>query len=138
MFIDLQMPNIKGSEKEQLEQMRSYLYRIIPQLQIVLNSIETSVSNNSIIATQRISTSNKELGSEAINLNTLKKQDIYTQNLNVNAKLALNYPVVKAGYLEVITNTAGYVLQRYTAYDCSSIHIRYYYRNSWHNWKKIL
>lgn len=135
MFIDLQMPNINGSEKEQLEQMRSYLYRIIPQLQIVLNSIEI---NNSSIAEQRISTSNKELGAKAIDLNTLKKQDIYTQNLNVNAKLALNYPVVKAGYLEVITNTAGYVLQRYTAYDCSSIHIRYYYRNSWHNWKKIL
>lgn len=138
MFIDLQMPNIKGSEKEQLAQMRSYLYRIIPQLQIVLNSIEISASNNSSIAEQRISTSNKELGAKAIDLNNLKKQDIYTQNLNVNAKLELNYPVVKAGYLEVLTNTSGYVLQKYTAYDCSSIHIRYYYSNSWHNWKKIL
>ena len=41
MSVDLRMPNITGSEREQLTQIRSYLYQLIPQLQWALNNINT-------------------------------------------------------------------------------------------------
>lgn len=44
MGFDFRMPSIVGSDKEKLEQIRSYLYQFIPQLQWALNSIETSSS----------------------------------------------------------------------------------------------
>lgn len=43
MATELRLPNINGSsEKEQLAQIRSYLYQFIPQLQWVLNNMSTS------------------------------------------------------------------------------------------------
>lgn len=42
MGIELRMPNINGNEREQLIQIRSYLYQIIPQLQWALNNVETT------------------------------------------------------------------------------------------------
>lgn len=71
------------------------------------------------------------------NLDDFKNGGIYTQDLNVNASTDRNYPRAVAGYLEVLINPTGYVLQRYTAYDCTSIHIRYFYENTWHNWRSI-
>lgn len=38
MSIDLRLPDIKGNEREQLKQIRSYLYQLIPQLQFALNN----------------------------------------------------------------------------------------------------
>ena len=71
------------------------------------------------------------------NLDDFKNGGIYTQDLNVNASTDRNYPRAVAGYLEVLTNPTGYVLQRYTAYDCTTIHIRYFYGNTWHDWRSI-
>lgn len=71
------------------------------------------------------------------NLDDFKNGGIYTQDRNVNASTDRNYPRAVAGYLEVLTNPTGYVLQRYTAYDCTTIHIRYFYGNTWHNWRSI-
>ena len=43
MKLDLRMPNINGvTEREQLAQIRSYLYQFIPQLQWALSTIDTS------------------------------------------------------------------------------------------------
>ena len=48
MQVDFRLPNIGGNDREQLQQIRSYLYQFIPQLQFALNSIETSgASGNS-------------------------------------------------------------------------------------------
>lgn len=45
MGFDLRMPNITGAtEREQLAQVRSYLYQLIPQLQWALNSMGESSS----------------------------------------------------------------------------------------------
>lgn len=45
--MELRMPNITGtSEREQLAQIRSYLYQIVPQLQWALNTLDTSASSN--------------------------------------------------------------------------------------------
>ena len=71
------------------------------------------------------------------NLDDFKNGGIYTQDLNVNANTDRNYPRAVAGYLEVLTNPTGYVLQRYTACDCTTIHIRYFYGNTWHDWRSI-
>lgn len=46
MGFDLRMPSITGAtEREQLAQIRSYLYQFIPQLQWALDNIGTSSSN---------------------------------------------------------------------------------------------
>lgn len=71
------------------------------------------------------------------NLDDFKNGGIYTQDLNVNASTDRNYPRAVAGYLEVLRNPTGYVLQRYTAYNCTSIHIRHFYANTWHDWRSI-
>lgn len=41
---DLRLPNISGTDKEQLSQIRSYLYQIIPQIQFALNNAGGSAS----------------------------------------------------------------------------------------------
>lgn len=42
MSIELRFPNISGNEKEQLVQMRGYLYQLVEQLQWALNNITTT------------------------------------------------------------------------------------------------
>jgi hypothetical protein len=39
---DLRLPNITGNEREQLTQIRSYLYQLVPQLQHALSTIGTA------------------------------------------------------------------------------------------------
>lgn len=70
-------------------------------------------------------------------LNNLTSPGIYTQALNAQASTSRHYPAAIAGFLEVIINPSGYILQRYTAYDCSGMYIRYRYNGSWHSWKSI-
>lgn len=46
MSIELRLPNINGTtEREQLSQIKSYLYQIVPQLQWAMNNIGSSSSN---------------------------------------------------------------------------------------------
>ena len=70
-------------------------------------------------------------------LNDYKQNGIFTQAANANASTDRHYPIARAGYLEVITNPSGYVLHRYTTYDCTAIYLRYFYSNSWSSWKTI-
>ena len=42
MGFDFRMPNITGTDREQLAQIRSYLYQLIPQLQWALSTLDTS------------------------------------------------------------------------------------------------
>lgn len=70
-------------------------------------------------------------------LDDYKQGGIWTQHLNANASTSRHYPAAIAGYLEVFENPQGYVMQRYTAYDCSRIYIRYFYSNQWYAWKSI-
>ena len=41
-MVDLRLPNITGDERKQLEQIRSYLYQLVPQLQHALSTIGTA------------------------------------------------------------------------------------------------
>ena len=42
MGIELRLPNIKGNDREQLAQIRSYLYQLTEQLQWALNNVSTT------------------------------------------------------------------------------------------------
>lgn len=70
-------------------------------------------------------------------LHDLIHNGIWTQHLNANASTDRHYPVAKAGYLEVFENPQGYVLQRYTTFDCSGIYICYRYNDEWSAWRSI-
>lgn len=76
------------------------------------------------------------LGSDE-DLNSLVSGGIYTQALNANASTSKHYPKAIAGFLEVMTNPSGYVMQRYTAYDNSAVYVRTRYNNTWYAWKSL-
>ncbi len=70
-------------------------------------------------------------------LNNLVEGGIYTQAQNANANTDRHYPKAIAGFLEVIVNPSGYILQRYTAYNNSAVYIRTRYNNTWYAWKSV-
>lgn len=50
MSFDLRLPNITGSnDREQLSQIKSYLYQLTSQLQWALNTIDTSSTSKSVV-----------------------------------------------------------------------------------------
>lgn len=61
MGIELRMPNINGNEKEQLVQIRSYLYQLIPQLQWALNNV-----NATELSSGAVNQIAKQIGSMAV------------------------------------------------------------------------
>ena len=74
-------------------------------------------------------------GSE--DLNNLVAGGIYTQALNANASTDKHYPKAIAGFLEVMANPSGYIMQRYTAYNNSAVYVRTRYDNKWYAWKSV-
>ena len=70
-------------------------------------------------------------------LNNLVTGGIYTQALNANASTDKHYPKAIAGFLEVMANPSGYIMQRYTAYDNSAVYVRTRYDNKWYAWKSV-
>lgn len=70
-------------------------------------------------------------------LNNLVAGGIYTQALNANASTDKHYPKAIAGFLEVIANPSGYIMQRYTVYDNSAVYVRTRYQNTWYAWKSV-
>lgn len=74
-------------------------------------------------------------GSE--DLNSLTEPGIYTQAANANASTEKHYPTAIAGFLEVMCNPSGYILQRYTAYNSTGLYIRHSYNGSWGSWKSV-
>ena len=70
-------------------------------------------------------------------LNNLVAGGIYTQALNANASTDKHYPKAIAGFLEVMANPSGYIMQRYTAYDNSAVYVRTRYNNTWYAWKSV-
>ena len=77
------------------------------------------------------------LGSLSVDLNTLTSGDgWYHQSVNGNATLALNYPVTKAGKLEVRSPSTMYTYQTYHVYDGSGVYQRAYYNSAWSTWQR--
>lgn len=70
-------------------------------------------------------------------LNDLVEGGIYTQALTANASTDRHYPAAIAGFLEVMANPSGYIMQRYTAYNNSAVYVRTRYNNTWYAWKSV-
>lgn len=70
-------------------------------------------------------------------LNDLVEGGIYTQAQNANASTDRHYPQAIAGFLEVMANPSGYIMQRYTAYNNSAVYVRTRYNNTWYAWKSV-
>ena len=71
------------------------------------------------------------------NLNTKDTTGRYHQNLNADATSGTNYPINRAGLLEVAYGE-GFVYQTYTAYKAfPHKYLREYYNGAWNSWREI-
>lgn len=74
-------------------------------------------------------------------LNAVTTPGNYLQNFNANATALRNYPIVRAGHLEVFGGAdVSHVMQRYTEYDdpvSRDVWIRTYVSGTWGTWQKI-
>ena len=61
---------------------------------------------------------------------------VWQQNVNANASLSLNYPVSRAGLLQVI-NTGGQTYQTYTEFNSGTMFYRGRYLSRWGAWKEV-
>lgn len=72
----------------------------------------------------------------SINLDTKTITGLYSQSYNSKATLELNYPVARAGLLEVLASSSM-IHQQYWAYNSSNVYYRAKYsRNAWTPWTK--
>ncbi len=71
-MVDFRMPNITGSETEQLAQIRSYLYQFIPQLQWALSQMDGSVGSAYVVKTETKTTEQKESFNAEVAFSALK------------------------------------------------------------------
>lgn len=87
-------------------------------------------------AVERVGTA-QALGVE--DLNDVTAQGVYSQDRNANASTGRNYPVGRAGLLEVFNPPWGaQVYQRYTTYgDYQDVYVRGSQTGSWGSWKKL-
>ncbi len=85
MSVDIRLPNITGkTEKEQISQMRSYLYQFAEQLQWALKTIETGGSSNVIVQNKDSSSSAPAKTSPVATFNSLKSLIIKSADI-INA-----------------------------------------------------
>lgn len=77
----------------------------------------------------------------ATDLNTYIVTGVYLQTLNANATLLNNYPVAKAGKLEVVNSSSatGFTFQTYHVYGTDNeVYFRTRNGATWYAWKKIV
>ena len=73
MSIDIRLPNINGStETEQLQQIRSYLYQLTPQLNWALNTLEVANTAQVMVAEPKTSAVSEESEKKINNFNEIK------------------------------------------------------------------
>lgn len=99
-MVELRLPNITGlSEKEQLSQIKSYLYQLTGQLQWALSNLEST--------TQSVMVNTQKTGS-----NSLEKVDAEATFNSVKALIIKSAEIVEAYYEEMSKSFSGeYVAQ---------------------------
>ena len=112
MSIDIRLPNITGAtEKEQLQQMRSYLYQFAEQLKWALNTLDTSnsgtasnsITYNGSTATQSAVDAEKTFSSiKSLIIKSADIVDAYSDE--INRKLGGSY-MAKSDFGEYLQNT---------------------------------
>lgn len=104
MGLELRMPNITGSsEREQLAQIKSYLYQFIPQLQWALNTIDTSASSNYVV---------KQTPQNVVSQKPSQNNEVSFDDLK--ALIIKSADIVEAYYEEISKRLVGvYVAESY-------------------------
>ena len=92
MGLELRFPNITGTtEKEQLAQVKSYLFQLTQQLQWALNTLDTSSASNNVVrqGSQNVIVQNKEKDAEttfnelkALIIKSAEIVDAYYEEIN--------------------------------------------------------
>lgn len=101
MGINLRLPNINGlSEKEQISQIRSYLYQLVGELQFAFNEPESS-SDNIIVSAQKSGASS--------NLSNMNANSVFSILKPLIIKSA---DIVDAYYEEINTKLEGMYVAR--------------------------
>ena len=73
----------------------------------------------------------------SVNLDTLTSTGLFSQPLNVNATLALNYPSANAGLCNVVA-TGAHIYQTYQSYAVSNqLSWRAKYNSAWSAWETV-
>ena len=106
MSIDLRMPSINGNDREQLIQIRSYLYQLIPQLQWALNNVNVSgVSSDAVMQTTRvIGSSSSGSSSSGSSLGSMSAESVFSTLKPLIIKSA---DIVQAYYEEINKRLEG-------------------------------
>ncbi|QEE50660.1 hypothetical protein FUA48_14055 [Flavobacterium alkalisoli] len=105
---------------------------IIPQ-----SKIENLNGSLNTKANEDVTLSDKGSIPDAADLNNYTETGLFFQKLNARAASGLNYPIAKAGKLEV-TTTSGFVYQTYHAYGSyNNIYFRNRYGDTWYPWKML-
>ena len=71
-----------------------------------------------------------------VDLNTYETTGVFAQNMNAYAAAGTNYPVDRAGLLEV-AQSKGMTYQTYTVYSSGAMYYRGLYSQSWGPWKEV-
>lgn len=76
---------------------------------------------------------------DKVDLDTITKTGIYTQDANRQASNGKNYPVPQAGVLEVIVGSSTIIYQSYRTYSDggSKQYFRGWYSGKWGEWKEV-
>lgn len=128
MGLDLRMPNITGAtEREQLAQIRSYLYQFVPQLQWALSNLEASSSQGQSvqqIIKEKVASNNPvsaEATFNAIKALIIKSADIVEAYYEeINSRLYSEYQALSdfGTYTEqtekLVRDTAAFTEETYT------------------------
>lgn len=71
-MVDFRLPNITGSETEQLSQIRSFLYQFIPQLQWALTQLDTTAGSAYVVKKENKAAEQKESFNAEVAFGALK------------------------------------------------------------------
>lgn len=98
MEVKLRLPDIKGSEVEQLKQIRSYLYQLIPQLQFALDNV--SANSEGLTATPK---SLLPARTNSYAVSTLSDEDDTAQSTfnSIKSLIIKSADIVEAYYQEI-------------------------------------
>lgn len=73
MTFDFQYPNINGAtEREQLQQMRSYIHQLVDQLKWALNSVDSSQGNYNVVTGRSNSNTNSGIATVGVDGDTVQ------------------------------------------------------------------
>lgn len=118
-MVELRLPNINGTDREQLVQIRSYLYQLTEQLQWALNNISTPQTTNIVQQTPSVVVSTSQSFDTEVAFNSLKPLIIKSADIvqayyeEINSRLSGSY-VAQSDFGTFIEETEQNIIQSAT------------------------